>query len=546
MAKHKSVQVIASIVEKVKQSIPLYSIKIPVNKKCLIIGAGVAGIQAALDIADGGYEVYLVEKSPTIGGHMAQLSETFPTLDCSQCILTPKMVAVSRHPNIHLLTYSEVTEISGYVGNFHVKIVKKPRYVDEDKCNLCNECEKVCPQTTPDEFDNGLSLRKAIYIPFPQAIPSTYTLDESTCLGLHPLRCNECLKVCEPDAIDYDMTPEIIEDDFGAIVVATGYELYGMENIDEYGYGEITDVIDGIHFERLLSASGPTNGEIRRPSDGKKPENVVFIQCVGSRDPELHCSYCSKICCMYTAKHAMLYKHRVPEGTPTIFYIDVRAGGKDYEEFVERAKEEDEVAYIRGKVAKVFQDGDKIMVWGVDTLTGKKIEIPADMVVLAMAMVPTSGTKSLFQLLKVSTDEHGFLKEAHPKLRPVESLTTGIFLAGASQAPKDIPETVSQASGTAGKVLSLFSADELAHDPTVATVNENMCRGCGFCVDICPYEAISLKEIKQFGHTVLVAEVNEALCKGCGACSAACLNGAIQQQGFTDKQILAMIEVLGG
>lgn len=546
MAKHKSIQIIASAVEKVKNSIPLFSIKIPVNKKCLIIGGGVAGIQAALDIADGGYEVFLVEKSPTIGGHMAQLSETFPTLDCSQCILTPKMVAVSRHPNIHLLTYSELMDVSGYVGNFHVKILKKPRYVLEDKCNLCNECEKVCPQTTPDEFDNGLSLRKAIYIPFPQAVPSTYTLDEEACLGLHPLRCNECKKVCEPGAIDYDMEPEIIEEDFGAIVVSTGYELYAMDNILEYGHGEIVDVINGIHFERLLSASGPTNGKIKRPSDGTIPKEVVFIQCVGSRDPEQHCSYCSKICCMYTAKHAMLYKHRVPDGNPIVFYIDIRAGGKDYEEFVERAKEEDGVTYIRGKVAKVFQDGDKVMVWGVDTLTGKKIEIAADMVVLAMAMSPSNGIKPLSQLLKVSVDEYGFLKEAHPKLRPVESLTTGIYLAGAAHAPKDIPETVAQASGTAGKVLSLFSADELAHDPIVAKVDEMMCRGCGFCIDICPYEAISFKQIDQHGHTKEIAEVNEALCKGCGACSAACLNGAIQQKGFTDKQILAMIGALGG
>ncbi|KAA0003142.1 MAG: CoB--CoM heterodisulfide reductase iron-sulfur subunit A family protein [Thermoplasmata archaeon] len=545
-AKQKAIKIIISAVEKVKNSVPLFPIKIPVNKKCLVIGGGVSGIQAALDIADGGYEVLLVEKSPSIGGHMAQLSETFPTLDCSQCILTPKMVAVSRHPNIRLLTYSEVIEVSGYVGNFHVKILKKPRYVIEEKCNLCNECEKVCPQTAPNEFDNGLSLRKAIYIPFPQAIPSTYTLDEEACLGLHPLRCDECKKVCEPGAIDYDMKPEIIEEDVGAIVIATGYELYPMEKIPEYGYGEYIDVINGIHFERLLSASGPTNGEIRRPSDGKIPKEVVFIQCVGSRDPEQHCSYCSKICCMYTAKHAMLYKHRVPDGHPTVFYIDIRAGGKDYEEFVQRAVEEDGVTYIRGKVAKVFQEGDKIMVWGVDTLTGKKIEIAADMVVLAMAMVPSEDVKHLSQLLKVATDEYGFLKEAHPKLRPIESLTTGIYLAGAAHAPKDIPETVAQASGTAGKVLSLFSADELTHDPIVATVNENMCRGCGFCVSVCPYDAITLKDVERFGYKVKVAEVNEALCKGCGACSAACLNGAIQQKGFTDKQILAMIDALGG
>ncbi|MEW5759401.1 MAG: CoB--CoM heterodisulfide reductase iron-sulfur subunit A family protein [Candidatus Thermoplasmatota archaeon] len=545
-ATEKATEIIKSMVEKVALSEPLEPIKIPLTKKCLVIGGGVSGIQSSLDIADAGHKVILVEKTPTIGGHMAQLSETFPTLDCSQCILTPKMVSVARNPNIKLLTYSEVIDVSGYVGNFKVKILKKPRYVLEGKCNLCKECEKVCPQTVPNEFDMGLSLRKAIYIPFPQAVPAIYTLDTNACLGLFPLRCDKCLKACEPKAIDIDMKPEIIEEDVGAIVVATGYDIYQKEKIGEYGYGKHIDVIDGLQFERLLSASGPTNGKVRRPSDGKEPKEVVFVQCVGSRDPEQNFSYCSKICCMYTAKHAMLYKHHVPDGQAYVFYIDIRAGGKDYEEFVQRAIEEDRVLYIRGKVSKIFREGDKTIVWGADTLTGKKIEIPADMVVLAPAIIPANGSGELFKKLKIAVDKDGFLKEAHPKLRPVESLTAGIYLCGAAQSPKDIPDAVGQGSGAAGKVAGLFSADRLTRDPTIAKITEELCRGCGFCVNACPFDAITLEDRIKFGYSIKVAVVNEGLCNGCGLCSATCLSGAIQHRGFTDSQILAQIAVLGG
>ncbi|MBN1223635.1 MAG: CoB--CoM heterodisulfide reductase iron-sulfur subunit A family protein [Candidatus Aminicenantes bacterium] len=535
----KAIKMAKSAVERVEQNESLEPISIPVTRRALVIGGGIAGIQAALDIANSGYEVVLVERSPSIGGHMIQLSETFPTLDCSQCILTPKMVEVSKHPKIKLLNYSEVQEVSGYVGNFKVKILKKPTYVDPDKCTLCDECTKVCPVVVPDEFNLGLTGRRAIYIPFPQAIPATYTLDISACPGLLPIACGKCADVCEPQAIDYDMKPQMIEEEVGTIVVATGYDLYEKENLAEYGYGKYPDVLDGLQFERLLSASGPTQGKILRPSDHKEPKEVVFIQCAGSRDPELHCAYCSKICCMYTAKHAMLYKHHVHDGQAYVFYIDIRSGGKGYEEFVQRSVEDDGVFYIRGKVSKIFEEKGKIKVWGVDTLAGKDIEIDADMVVLATATRPSTGADALAKILKIAMDKDGFLAEAHPKLRPVESVTAGMFLAGAAQAPKDIPEVVAQASGAAAKAISILSQERLFHSPNVAKVNIKLCTGCGMCVDVCPYEAIKLKDGK--------AEVNEVLCEGCGTCQATCLRAAVAVKNLTPAQVHDMIEAsLGG
>jgi len=538
-ATQKATRITKSAVEKVQGNESLEPVSVPVTRKALVVGGGIAGIQASLDLANSGFEVILVEKNPSIGGHMIQLSETFPTLDCSQCILSPKMVEVSKHPRVKLMTYSEVQDISGYVGNFKVKILKKPTYVDPDKCNLCDECTKVCPIVVPNEFEFGLNGRRAIYIPFPQAIPASYTLDIKACPGLLPIACGKCADVCEAKAIDYDMKPQIIEEEVGAIIVATGYDLYDKENMAEYGYGKFLDVLDGLQFERLCSASGPTRGQILRPSDHKEPKEVVFIQCSGSRDPENHCAYCSKICCMYTAKHAMLYKHHVHDGQAYIFYIDIRSGGKGYEEFVQRAVEEDGVLYLRGKVSKVFEDKGKLKVWGVDTLTGKDIEIAADMVVLAQAMRPAQGAQELARKLKLAMDKDGFLAEAHPKLRPVESVTSGMFLAGAAQAPKDIPEAVAQASGAAAKAVTILSQERLFHAPTVARVISNLCTGCGMCVQVCPYEAIALKDGK--------AEVNEVLCEGCGTCSATCLRAAIQVKNLTLHQVHEMINAcLGG
>ncbi len=537
-ATSKAKKIVKSIVQKVLRNESLEPISVPVTKRALVIGGGISGIQAALDIADGGHEVILVERSPSIGGHMIQLSETFPTLDCSQCIMTPKMVDVANHPKIKLMTYSEIQEVTGYVGNFKVKILKKPTYVDPAACTLCDECTKVCPVVVPNEFDEGLTGRKAIYIPFPQAIPATYTLDIDNCPGLVPIACGKCADVCEPNAIDFDMKPEIVEEEVGAIVVATGYDLYSKKKMAEYGRGKYPDVLDGLQFERLLSASGPTAGEILRPSDHKVPKEVVFIQCCGSRDPELHKPYCSKICCMYTAKHAMLYKEHVPDGQAYVFYIDIRSGGKNYEEFVQRAVEEEGVVYLRGKVSKVFQNNGKVTVWGVDTLSGKDIEINADMVVLAMAMEPSHQTDELAKQLKIALDKDGFLAEAHPKLRPVESVTGGLFVAGAGQAPKDIPEAVAQASGAASKVQAMFSGDVLHQEPIVAAVDEELCSGCKLCIPICPYDARVFDEEKG------IVSVNEVLCEGCGSCIAACPSGAAQQKNFTDDQIYSMVDTI--
>ena len=534
-ATEKAIRVISSIVEKAKLNESLEPITAPLTKRALVIGAGISGIQTALDIANAGYEVVLVEREPAIGGHMAQLSETFPTLDCSQCILTPKMVEVSRHPKIKLMTYSEVLDISGFLGNFTAKILRKPRYVKEDVCNNCGDCAEVCPVVVPNEFDRGLSSRHAIYIPFPQAVPAIYTLDANSCLGLFPLACENCRTACEIEAIDYDMEPEVVEEQVGAIVVATGFDVFPIEEIKEYGYGKCPDIIDGLHFERLLSASGPTQGEVRRPSDGKVPKEVVFVQCAGSRDTERGKPYCSKICCMYTAKHAMLYKHKVHDGQAYIFYIDVRAAGKNYEEFYQRGVEEDGTMYLRGKVSKIFEEDGKIYVWGSDTLTGKKIEIAADMVVLAAPIIPSVGTAELAKKLRIQTDINGFLSEIHPKLRPVESITSGYFLAGAGQAPKDIPEAVAQASGAASKVLDLFSQDEVHHDPMIVGIDEDLCSGCGVCVGVCPYTA---RELDTERKKVRVIEV---LCEGCGACGAACPTGAAQQRNLTDEQVASMV-----
>jgi heterodisulfide reductase subunit A len=538
-ATKKAILITKSMTARLLKNEPLQPISIPVTRQALVIGGGIAGIQAALDLANSGFSVILVEKNPSIGGHMIQLSETFPTLDCSQCIMTPKMVEVSRHKNITLMTYAEVLEVTGYVGNFNIKILKKPTYVDPAKCTLCDECTKVCPILVDNEFDQGLSGRRAIYIPFPQAIPATYTLDDQACPGMLPIACGKCADVCLPKAIDFDQKPQIIEYEAGTIIVAAGYDLYEKKMLAEYGYGRYNDVLDGLQFERLLSASGPTQGQVLRPSDHQVPKEVVFIQCAGSRDPEKHCAYCSKICCMVTAKHALLYKHKVPDGQAYVFYIDIRSGGKGYEEFVQRTIEEDDVLYLRGKVSKVFAEDNKLVVFGVDTLAGKPIEIKADMVVLAMAMRPAKGLPDLVKTLKLAVDKDGFLAEAHPKLKPVESITSGMFLAGAAQAPKDIPEAVAQAGGAAAKAMAILSSERLFHTPTTARVNPRLCTGCGMCLLVCAYDAISLKDG--------IANINEVLCEGCGTCCATCLRAAIEIRNQTPLQIRQMIcEALGG
>ena len=535
-ATDKAIKIIETKVEKALLNEPLTPVSVDVNRRCLVIGAGITGIQAALDIADAGFDVTLVEKSPTIGGHMAQLSSTFPTLDCSQCILSPKMSQIGPHDKVELITNAEVTNISGFVGNFNVDIKKYPRYVDPDKCTLCDDCTKVCPVVVPSEFDGGLSPRKAIYLPFPQAVPSVYTLDPENCLGIHPLICSKCKDACGPQAIDYDMVTETINKDFGAIIIASGYDLYDISKIQEYEFGTDVDVIDGIQFERLLSSSGPTGGDVLRPSDHKKPETVAFVQCVGSRDPEHHMAYCSKICCTYTGKHAMLLKDLAPDTDVYIFYIDIRAAGRGYEEFIQRAQEKG-VIYIRGKPSKIFREGDKTMIWAANTLTGERLEVEADLVVLAPAMIPSFDTKVISSITKCSLDEYGFFKEAHMKLRPVESLVQGLLVAGAALSPKDIPESVAQGSAAAVKALALLNQPKLFHEPIVSTVDTDKCCGCKVCVVTCPYGAITFDDVNN--HSV----VNEILCEGCGTCVAACSSNALSLKNLTNKQMEKMIRV---
>jgi heterodisulfide reductase subunit A len=424
-------------------------------------------------------------------------------------------------------------------------------------CTTCGACEKVCPtdaihvtnvtdlqpQPIPSEYDSALRARNANYVPFPQAVPNKPVIDKEHCMHYITGKCGACEKFCEVGAIEYGQEDKIEEVDVGAVVVSTGFDLYNKKDIGEYGYGSIPDVIDGLQFERILSATGPTGGKVQRPSDGKEPQEVVFVQCVGSRDPELGVPYCSRICCMYTAKQALLYKHAVHDGQAYVFYIDIRSAGKGYEEFVQRAQEEEGILYLRGKVSKIFQEPGKkgedgrVIVWGADTLTGKKIEIAADLVVLATAVVPSEGIKELASKLRISTDEFGFVKEAHLKLRPAETLTAGIYLAGVAQSPKDITDSVAQGSATAAKILALFSQDELLQDPMISVVDEDICAGCGNCVNICAYGAAELDEKKK------VARVNQALCEGCGACATVCPSGAMQHKNFSKKQVLDMIDV---
>ena len=535
------------MVEKVKHDAPLFPVKVPVTKTALVIGGGIAGIQAALDIANGGQKVILLEKEPSIGGHMAQLSETFPTLDCSQCILTPRMVEVAAHPNIKLYSYAELEESKGYIGNFEVKIRLKARSVDLKKCTGCGLCMEKCPvKKIKSEFDCGLGARTAIYRPFPQAVPNKPVIDREHSLKFQKGTCGGCAKVCPVAAINYEDTDEIVTEKVGAIVLATGYRVMGTDLYGEYGYGKYPDVIDGLQFERLASASGPTDGNIVRPSDGKVPKKVVFLKCIGSRDNAHGITYCSKICCMYVAKHAMLYKHKVHDGQAYVFYMDIRAGGKNYDEFVRRAIEEDGAMYYRGRVSRIYEHDGKLIVKGVDTLSGLNVQIDADLVVLATAMQAQQGIEKLAQKLNVSYDEYNFFTEAHPKLRPVETNTAGIFLAGACQAPKDIPEAVAQAGGAAAKVLGLFSSDELEREPIIARVNENTCVACWYCYNVCPYGAIEKKEIKdKQGRTVRwVAYVNESVCGGCGLCNAICPSKSVELDGFDDGQTYAEIGAL--
>lgn len=551
---NKASDLVRMLIEKVKLNHPLNEIKVPVTKTALVIGGGIAGIQASLDIANMGHKVILIEKEPSIGGHMSQLSETFPTLDCSQCILTPRMVEVAQHSNITLYTYAELEGVEGFIGNFKAKIRKKTKSIDEKICTGCGLCTTKCPnKKIPSEFNEGLGMRSAIYVPFPQAVPNKPVIDKLHCTYYTKGKCRICEKVCPAQAIRFDLPDEIIEVEVGAIALATGFAIKKPDFFPEYGYGKYADVITGLQFERLASASGPTFGEIRRPSDGKIPQKIVFVACAGSRDPAKGIPYCSKICCMYTAKHAMLYQHKVHGGKSFIFYMDIRAAGKNYEEFVRRAIEDDGVNYIRGRVSRIYEKDGKLIVKGADTLLGgMAVDIEADMVVLATAGVANEGAEELAQKLHVSYDPYKFFTEAHPKLKPIETNTAGIFLVGACQAPKDIPETVGQASGAAAKVACLFSKDEMTREPLIAFVNRSApplystCVGCFMCQTACPYQAIEREEIKDRSGRIIktVASVNPGLCQGCGTCVAFCRSKSIDIQGYSNEQMYAEVMAL--
>ncbi len=540
-------------IAKVNLNAPLTPGESPVTKRALVIGGGIAGIQTALDIADAGFEVDIVEKKPTIGGKMAQIDKTFPTLDCAACILTPKMVDVAQNEKIKIYSYSEVVDVKGFVGNFEVTIKKKARYVKEDICTGCGLCTEKCPQKkVPNDFNLGMDFKRAIYIPFAQAVPKVATIDPDYCNMLKNGKCGVCAKVCTANAIDYTQKDELVTEKYGAIVAATGFNPISMDKFDEYAYSQSKDVITSLEFERLMNAAGPTAGKLLRPSDGKHPHTLVFVQCVGSRCAscaEKGKEYCSKICCMYTAKHAMLTRDKYPDTDVYVFYIDVRTPGKQFDEFYRRAVEEYGVHYIKGMVGKVSPEGDKLVVQGSDLIANKQLKIDADLVVLAAAIEPDKSARPLATMLTASMDTNDFFTEAHPKLRPVESPTAGIFLSGACQGPKDIPETVSQAGAAASKVIGLLSKDKLTGNPCVAHSDEMMCNGCSTCEKVCPYGAITYqdKEFRGPNRTTLirrVASVNEAICQGCGCCTVACPSGAMDLKGFASKQIMAEVDAI--
>ena len=549
-ATEKAIILARAAIAKVMLNAPLTAGTSRVVKRALVIGGGIAGIQTALDIAEAGYKVDIVEKTPSIGGRMSQLDKTFPTLDCSACILTPKMVEAAAHENITIYTYSEVEKVTGFVGDFHVEIRKKARSVDMSKCTGCGVCQEKCPsKKAPNEFNRGLDKRSAIYTPFAQAIPNVPVIDREHCTKFKTGKCGVCAKVCQAGAIDYEQKDEIITENYGAIVVATGFDTIKLDKYDEYAYSQSPDVITSLELERIMNAAGPTKGHLERMSDHRAPKSMVFIQCVGSRCADNRGkSYCSKICCMYTAKHAMLIRDKYPDVDVTVFYIDVRTPGKNFDEFYRRAVEEYGVHYIKGQVGKVAPQGDKLLVQGVDLLDNRRILMETDMVVLATAIEPNPDVRKIATMLTASIDTNNFLTESHAKLRPVESPTAGIFLSGVCQGPKDIPETVAQAGAAAVKVVGLLAKDHLVTNPCVAKSDPLLCNGCSSCEKVCPYGAISYEEQEVNDHgireTRRVAVVNSALCQGCGACTVACPSGAMDLQGFSNRQILAEVDAI--
>ncbi len=537
-ATEKAKSLVAAAVRRVYYHRPLERREVSINPNTLVVGGGIAGIQAALKIADSEHMVYLVEKEPSIGGHMAQLDKTFPTLDCSACILTPRMTQVGSHPFIKLLTYSEIEEVAGYVGNFKVKIRKKARYVNVDKCTGCGLCQMKCPFKVDSEFEAGMGKRKAIYTPFAQAVPNKPVIDTGHCAYFLKGTCRACEKVCEAKAIDFGQVDETIEVEVGSIIVTTGFEAFDPTPIYQYGYKRLDNVITSLEFERMVNSAGPTGGNIVL-KNGSHPQSIAIIHCVGSRDEEYH-EYCSRVCCMYSMKFAHLVKEHT-DAAVYEFYIDIRSFGKGFEEFYNRILREGTI-FIRGRPAEITdiaekpEEKGKLIVQFEDTLVGMQRRLPVDMVILSVGLEPRPDADKVARLFNISRSADGFFLEKHPKLDPVATMTDGIFIAGCCQGPKDIPDTVAQASAAAAEALVVISKGKVEIEAATAIVDEKICTGCQACLRICPYSAISYDEKKG------VCRVNEALCKGCGACVATCPSDAISLNHYTNEQIVAQME----
>jgi heterodisulfide reductase subunit A len=541
-ATDKVKSLVAGAVERVKYHQPLEPMPVPVNPHTLVVGGGIAGIQAALELGDAGYPVYLVERDPSIGGHMAQYDKTFPTLDCAACILTPKMSEVGQHDNIKLLTYSELEEVSGSIGNFHVRIRKRARHVKDETCTGCGLCIEKCPRKIVDEdFEAGMGYRKAIYTPFPQAVPKIPVIDTKSCIWFERGKCRVCEKVCPTNAIDYDQQDEILEVDVGNIILATGWDMFDCRRIPQYGYGRLANVFTSLEFERMCNASGPTGGRIVLRDGVTEPKSVLIIHCVGSRDQRYN-TYCSSICCMLSLKLGHLVMEKT-EAKVYACYIDMRPNKKDYEEFYWRLLAEG-MLFIRGKVAEVTEvarspsEEGKLIVQVEDTLLRKQRRIPVDMVVLMGALEPRRDARETGLKVGISCSMAGWYIERHPKLDPIGTMTEGIFIAGACQGPKDIPDAVAQGAAAAARVDGMISKGTVLIEPVVATIDADHCSGCRICNNLCPFGAIEFVEDDK------VSKVNAVLCKGCGTCVAACPAGAIAGAHFSDTQILAELEGL--
>lgn len=574
MNTEKSKDIVRAAVARSNLLEPIEEKEVDVVPETLVIGGGITGMYAALDIANAGYKVHLVERLPSIGGHMLQFDKTFPTLDCAACILTPRMVDVGKHPNINLLSYSEVEEVGGSIGNFTVKVRKKPRYVVEKDpvtgaivCTGCDLCAIACRiKKIPNEFDLGLGLRSAVYLPMPQAVPACYTVDPVKCIMLTKGKCGKatlestreailkikkgsatveevkdkippCVVVCGPNCIDFDMKDEIVELNVGTIIVATGADVIDPALMPEYRYGVYPNVIHGLEMERLLAPNGPTQGKVI--VNGKEPKDIVFVQCAGSRNKQTGYEYCSRVCCMYSIKHAHLIKERIHDANMSILYQDIRAYGKAFEEFYDRIKGEG-ISFRRGLAAEVYKKsgGDRVVVRGEDTMLGEPYELEADLVVLATGLRPADGVEKVVRQTKLSQSADKFFLEAHPKLRPVDTAVDGIFVAGCCQGPKDIPDSVAQAKAASSASFVYLGTGKAKLEAIASEISEDLCTGCRTCEALCPYGALEFDAEKK------IMKVNEAICKGCGCCGGTCPSGAASMRHFRDRQIFAQIEAL--